>query len=462
MASSSTVWILTLGLCIALYVSQRKSRRRSIMPLPPGPKKLPFIGSVLSVPTKHPWETYMAWSKEYDSDILHLDLAGQSLIILCSTEATKDLLEKRSALYSDRPRLTMIVELMGYDFLVVMKQYGDEWRANRRLMNQDFGNQAKLSAFRPMQLDAAHKVLSVRRLDDVFSSVGHRDYIEDYVWNRTERQRRSICAACAVTLGDAGNALPLLKYVPSWMPGFKRDAARWRRIARWSSILFPGSDHDSNSVFIQEAGIASPSFVANKLKSISAQQHSFYTEDTICSMAGTLYLGGADTSVSTLSSFFLAILANPQAMWNAQQEIYFVTEGTRLPSLEDYDLGRMPYVGALVKEVLRWRNVGPLGKHSRWSFYQKIGPGVPHYITLEDEYRGYRIPANSIVIGNAWAILHDENTYPDPLTFKPERFLLPRADDKSTGKWTPLCPSQRQHLDMVGAFALVDIWRVLR
>jgi hypothetical protein len=28
--------------------------------------------------------------------------------------------------------------------------------------------------------------------------------------------------------------------------------------------------------------------------------------------------------------------------------------------------------------------------------------GVPHFIDVEDCYKGYRIPAGSIVIGNAW------------------------------------------------------------
>ncbi|KAJ7784019.1 hypothetical protein B0H14DRAFT_315457 [Mycena olivaceomarginata] len=39
-----------------------------------------------------------------------------------------------------------------------------------------------------------------------------------------------------------------------------------------------------------------------------------------------------------------------------------------------------------------------------------------------------------IVIGNTWAILHDETVYPEPYTFQPERFLL---DDGSPGGPSP-------------------------
>jgi hypothetical protein len=31
--------------------------------------------------------------------------------------------------------------------------------------------------------------------------------------------------------------------------------------------------------------------------------------------------------------------------------------------------------------------------------------GVPHYLAVEDEYRGYRIPADSVVVGNAWWVI---------------------------------------------------------
>nr|GAT52203.1 cytochrome P450 [Mycena chlorophos] len=48
---------------------------------------------------------------------------------------------------------------------------------------------------------------------------------------------------------------------------------------------------------------------------------------------------------------------------------------------------------------------------------------IPHFVAVEDEYRGYRIPAQSVVIGKAWAILHDKDAYPEPDEFKPERFL---------------------------------------
>lgn len=69
---------------------------------------------------------------------------------------------------------------------------------------------------------------------------------------------------------------------------------------------------------------------------------------------------------------------------------------------------------------------------------------LPHRLTEEDVYEGYRLPAGSLVFANTWyvvapfriarvliaprrAILHDPEIYPDPMEFQPERYLGPQA-----------------------------------
>jgi cytochrome P450 len=73
-----------------------------------------------------------------------------------------------------------------------------------------------------------------------------------------------------------------------------------------------------------------------------------------------MYIGGADTTVSALGTFVLAMLANPTAQQKAQAEIDELTGGRYLPTFEDEV--SLPYVSALVKEVMRWENVAPIGE----------------------------------------------------------------------------------------------------
>jgi len=69
----------------------------------------------------------------------------------------------------------------------------------------------------------------------------------------------------------------------------------------------------------------------------------------------------------------------------------------------------LPYVGAICKEILRWRVVTPLGVTLK---------------TLHDDvYNGQYIPKGTNILWNAWALAHDPKVFSDPYSFKPERWL---------------------------------------
>jgi hypothetical protein len=79
----------------------------------------------------------------------------------------------------------------------------------------------------------------------------------------------------------------------------------------------------------------------------------------------------------------------------------------RLPTFEDRH--NMPYVNAIVKEVLRWNPHVPLGWYSSCfccsRLFDKIcasNSGLPHELTQDDEYRGYHIQKGSVVWANIW------------------------------------------------------------
>jgi hypothetical protein len=115
--NSTSLWAI-LGV-VTLFIGIRRRQNRSRLPLPPGPKKLPLVGNLFDIPSERQWETYLQWSKEFsalvshfsspklstshsESDIIHVEAAGTSIVILSSMEAIRDLFDKRSSLYSDR------------------------------------------------------------------------------------------------------------------------------------------------------------------------------------------------------------------------------------------------------------------------------------------------------------------------------------------------------------------------
>jgi cytochrome P450 len=61
--------------------------------------------------------------------------------------------------------------------------------------------------------------------------------------------------------------------------------------------------------------------------------------------------------------------------------------------------------------------------------------GIPHALTTDDEFEGYRIPAGTTVTWNHWAISHNENEYKDAERFYPDRFLDEDLDDVVKGHY---------------------------
>ncbi|KAI1172680.1 cytochrome P450 [Nemania sp. FL0916] len=129
--------------------------------------------------------------------------------------------------------------------------------------------------------------------------------------------------------------------------------------------------------------------------------------------AMSLYAAGADTTVSAIACFFLAITLYPETQKRARKEIDEVVGSDRLPATTDRE--RLPYIDAIVKETLRWHPIAPMG--------------IPHQNTEDDVYEGYLIPKGSMLFANIWHFTHDPERYHDPFEFKPERFL-PGAADK--------------------------------
>ncbi len=87
-------------------------------------------------------------------------------------------------------------------------------------------------------------------------------------------------------------------------------------------------------------------------------------------------------------------------------EIDCVLNG-RPPALEDKQ--RMPYVEAVLHEVLRFCNVVPLG--------------IFRATSQDAVVRGYTIPKGTMVITNLYSVHFDEKYWSDPSIFCPERFL---------------------------------------
>ncbi|KAK1230828.1 hypothetical protein PQX77_006068 [Marasmius sp. AFHP31] len=463
-----TLYTIFISFVFVLLLLRRRRRR----PYPPGPKGWPIIGDLKALEpktkdsppgTKYRWERYVDWSCQYNSpDIVSIPVFGERMIILNTKKAVDDLLDKRSAKYSDRPAMRManelsgIVsgylltslysELVGHGTLDVMIFFDPSHPvSNLTFFFSDSHTTLRLvEHFQPRAMPqyydiqrAATDALIQKLTTNPENFCEHiRQYFGSMVLKITYGYELQINVATDPYVELANKAMqglsktsipgtflvdffPVLKHMPEWLPGggFKRRARMWKK----ESYELRDRPWEWFKTALAK-GTADPSFATRSLEklassaTVTSDRDREMMEEVIKNSAGVAYLAGTDTTVSFILSFILNMINNPDVQTRAQAEIdSLVASSGRLPDFGDQD--KLPYTDAVIAETLRLQPVTPYA--------------VPHAVEEDDVYEGYWIPKGSTVIGNVWAVLHDEDVYgAEPMQFNPDRFM-PKEGDHS-------------------------------
>ncbi|KIK92206.1 hypothetical protein PAXRUDRAFT_13359 [Paxillus rubicundulus Ve08.2h10] len=327
-------------------------------------------------------------------------ILNQEIIVLNSEKVAVELLEKRSNKYSDRPlfALAALADLFGCERSSVLANYGPRLRQHRRLYHQFFCASAALS-YRPRQLETAHEMLAhilddpTHYADDTFAAtvvmsvtygydINGKEALAKYLKCATDiftcfatPESAALCAAFPFRGEEVACVVPFM--------GFKYAAAKCKKLAN-------GGRHGSYAWVRQQVDkhIASPSMVAGAIVEYGLDDDSKDPQ-----------------LVQAIKDSAAALYGEVQV--RPQGEIDHAVGTQRLPDF--IDRPALPYADALLRETLRCHPVVPIG--------------VPHATTEDDIYEGYYIPKGATIMANVWAMAHNEDKYPDPTAFLPERFL---------------------------------------
>ncbi|KAG1785476.1 cytochrome P450 [Suillus plorans] len=323
-------------------------------------------------------------------DVPHIEVLGQHVIVLNSVKTAMELLDKKSSVYSDRPVLPMCGELVGWKRSLGFLSHGDRFRCYRKNMHRVIGSRTAMEVYNPLEEVETHRFLKrvlakpeqlqahirhaagaiILRISYGYDVEENDDPFVDLADRGVDQLSRSTAPSCLH-----------VAQVPEWFPGagFKRLAREWRQTLD-EMVDAPYKFVDDQMA----AGIAPASFTSNLLEvsALSAEE-----DRNVKRSALSLY-GGSDAK-------------------KAQAEIDAIVGTDRLPSFADRD--SLPYIEALVKEILRWNVVAPTG--------------VMHCVSEDDIHAGHYIPKGSVVIPNVWFMLHDPRTYANSSQFRPEHFL---------------------------------------
>ncbi|KAB8249281.1 cytochrome P450 [Aspergillus flavus] len=434
---------IAIGVLTAYLLTKLLTFKKPPAPLPPGPPPKPIIGNLKDLPQngERDWEHWLK-HKELYGPISSITVLGQTFIILNDQKLAVELLEQRSKWHSDRPKMFFAAEMSGCGGILGLIPYSDRSRAIRKAMNKEIGSKVAVSRFNALQeaetrrfllrvLEAPEELRNhirteagavVLKLAYGYTVEPHK---QDPLVDLADVSMYYFSLVCRYGAWVV-DVIPSLRFLPSCFPG-----TEFKRIGQRSKEAFNNFGGKPYNFVKQQMsqGTHHPSYLSSILESEEIEPGSEKEYVTKWS-AASIYAGGADTTVSTMASFFLAMALYPEAQRKAQEEIDRVVGNSRLPTFADRD--NLPYINATVKEVLRWHPVVP--------------NNLPHLSTHDDMCQGYFIPKGSIVISNIWGFAHDPDVFHDPMTFKPERYLgdNPEPDSHriSFGFGRRICPGR--------------------
>lgn len=422
-----TVAALAAALSTAWVIYRVLSIGRRDADLPPGPKTVPVFGNLLDFPKVNAHEAFSKWARIY-GDIFSFKVGSSDLIVLTSPQAVKEILDKQSAVTSDRPPMFIADVITDGNHLPFVRQ-GDTWKILRRTVRDILSPQACARHFQMQKAESARLMYDLLRQPD--------DHYLHY-------QRYALSVIMSVTFGQSAPSLtspstqnfiknahdfnhimgpgstppldlvPMLKYIPEnipwWVPlpaGVKETLrASWKGVCRdirarhkvyYSRLMKPCQER-------AKEGLENRSF----MQSVCEKQDESGMTDQMTLLLGQAILEtGSDTSGAYLQNATLLLAAHPEVQRKAQEELDRVVGTERSPRLEDMD--QLHYIRAIIEEVHRMRPVAPMA--------------IPHHSTSDLSYRNYSIPANTMLIPNVYGIFSSPLTYDSPEKFDPDRYL---------------------------------------
>ncbi|KAI0870546.1 putative O-methylsterigmatocystin oxidoreductase [Hypoxylon argillaceum] len=454
---SSTIFklIITVAVLVLLLNWARINRRRSRLPLPPGPPGEPVIGHLRVIPAVHPEFRFAQWAKQYDTDILHFNVLGRSIIVLNSIEAAHDLLNDRGANYADRPRFVLF-EVMGWGVTLTFLRWSPQFKVHRRLLQTSF-TQSACKAYRPIQVEEARRAAraiiadpkSWETLLRQFSTAvvlrigfGIEVQEKDDPYIKMALDVEEATGQGGVPAGNIVDFFPVLRYLPNSVSRISKlfkPLVHARRTKQFIQQL-----HDSPWEVVEPSIRAKeqpkPSFVhvhfGRYLANEASGKPNDATIEDIKGAAGAIAIAGGNTTLTR---------AKARAEIESVVGVDENGEILRLPTFDDRP--RLKYLSNVLHETTRWQPLSPLG--------------VPHASLADDEYKGYHIPAGSVVYPNVRAMSQDERHYSSPEEFYPGRYELVAQG----GRGEPLphgpfgfgrraCPGE--HLAMSGVYIMIS------
>ncbi|KAK2971436.1 hypothetical protein RJ640_028474 [Escallonia rubra] len=328
--------------------------------LPPGPWKLPFIGNMWCLVGSAPHRALRDLAKKY-RPLMHLQLGEISAVVVSTPQMAKEFMKTHDVAFADRQQV-LATKIIFYDCEdIATSRYGNYWRQMRKICTLELLTVKKVRSFRAIrEEEVCHLIESIQ------SSAGSPI-------NLTEKILALLnVVSCRVTVGKTCKHQDLL-------------------IQQIKLTALLAGVFDLADLF--------PSFkYLHFLTGLRPKLLKIHHKDMLAA--------GTETSSRTIEWAMVEMIRNPRALEKAQAEIRQVLKGKKI--VHEADIQALSYLKLVIKETLRLHPPFPLL--------------LPRECREECEIEGFKIPVNTKVFVNAWAIGRDPDYWNNAESFIPERF----------------------------------------
>ncbi|KAJ3595294.1 hypothetical protein NHX12_004598 [Muraenolepis orangiensis] len=422
--ASCLLTVLLVLLVVLLLVRQLVKQRRP-PGFPPGPSPIPVIGNIFSLATEP--HVFLKKQSEVHGQIFSLDLGGILTVVLNGYDCIRECLYNQGEVFADRPSLPLFKKMTKMGGLLNHK-YGRGWIEHRKLACNSFryfGSgqrlfERKISEECMFFVDAMdeHKGKPFNPKHLVTNAVSNITNLiifgQRFTYDDHNFQHMIELFSENVELAVSGwallyNAFPWIEYLP-----FGKHQKLFRNAAE---VVAQAPRHYVDAYL-------------DELEQSAGDPGTSYSRENLIFSVGELIIAGTETTTNTLRWAMLYLALYPNIQERVHGEIDSVLANGRAPSLEDKQ--RMPYVEAVLHEVLRFCNIVPLG--------------IFRATSQDAHVNGYTIPKGTMVITNLYSVHFDEKYWKDPGVFSPQRFLDSNGNFVRREAFLPFSLGRRQCL----------------
>ncbi|XP_068669141.1 premnaspirodiene oxygenase-like [Aristolochia californica] len=420
---------LLLIFLLCLFMSAKNWRRAKnkhlTSKLPPGPWKLPIIGSLHHLLSPLPHHTLRDLAREY-GPLMHLQLGQVPTLVVSSAMAAKEIMKTHDLKFANRPEILSMKDA-SYGFRdIVMAPYGEHWRQLRKVCQLELLTAKRVESFKPIREDEVNKFIKeissscmrAINLTEMFTSLtnditarvafGSRSGYQELFITTTKEGLKLVGGLNVSDLFPSSKLVSLITCME-----YKMRALHLKLDGILNGII---EEHQLRGQIIQEANErdTDDNFIDVLMKLKHRGDIEFdASDDIIKAVIMDVFVAGTESSSNVMSWAMSELVRNPMIMARAQEEVRLVLKGKERVS--EVDLQQLIYLKLVIKETLRLHPSAPLL--------------LPRECREDCEVNGYFIPAKTRVLVNAWAIARDPEFWGDDAAiFKPERFLNKQID----------------------------------